>query len=62
MYRDGATTRALQAFPSNLIFIDADAMISDYIQRKIRYTRYADDLSFQEISMKRTLRHRKRNH
>jgi RNA-directed DNA polymerase len=34
-------------FLSNLIFIDADAMISDYcIQRKIRYTRYADDLSF----------------
>jgi hypothetical protein len=34
-------------------------MISDFAFKE-RYTRYADDLSFQEISMKRTLRHRKR--
>ena len=32
---------------SNLIFKDADAVISEYCkQRKIRFTRYADDLSF----------------
>jgi len=32
---------------SNLIFKEADTVISDYCkQRKIRYTRYADDLSF----------------
>ena len=32
---------------SNLIFKEADATISDFCrQRKIRYTRYADDLSF----------------
>jgi RNA-directed DNA polymerase len=32
---------------SNLIFKDADVVISDFCkQRKIRYTRYADDLSF----------------
>lgn len=32
---------------SNLIFKNADAIISDYcLQRKIRYTRYADDMSF----------------
>ena len=32
---------------SNLIFKEADALIADYCkQRKIRYTRYADDLSF----------------
>lgn len=32
---------------SNLIFNTADVVISDYCkQRKIRYTRYADDLSF----------------
>ena len=32
---------------SNLIFKDADILISDFCkERKIRYTRYADDLSF----------------
>jgi RNA-directed DNA polymerase len=32
---------------SNLIFKEADAIIADYcIERKIKYTRYADDLSF----------------
>jgi RNA-directed DNA polymerase len=32
---------------SNLIFKDADVLISDFCkERKIRYTRYADDLSF----------------
>ena len=32
---------------SNLIFKEADELIADYCkQRKIRYTRYADDLSF----------------
>jgi RNA-directed DNA polymerase len=32
---------------SNLIFKDADVLISSFcIERKIRYTRYADDLSF----------------
>jgi len=32
---------------SNLIFKEADAIIADYcLQNKIRYTRYADDLSF----------------
>jgi RNA-directed DNA polymerase len=32
---------------SNLIFKEADAIISEYCkQRKIKYTRYADDLSF----------------
>lgn len=32
---------------SNLIFKEADTIISDYcIENKIRYTRYADDLSF----------------
>ena len=32
---------------SNLIFKEADTLIADYCkQRKIRYTRYADDLSF----------------
>ena len=32
---------------SNLIFKDADALISSFcVDRKIRYTRYADDLSF----------------
>jgi RNA-directed DNA polymerase len=32
---------------SNLIFREADSVISDFcLERKIRYTRYADDLSF----------------
>jgi RNA-directed DNA polymerase len=47
--RDGSLPQGAPTSPSlsNLIFVDADAMISDYcIQRKIRYTRYADDLSF----------------
>jgi RNA-directed DNA polymerase len=47
--RDGTLPQGAPTSPylSNLIFKDADALISDYcIQRKIRYTRYADDLSF----------------
>lgn len=47
--RDGALPQGAPTSPalSNLIFKDTDALISDYcIQRKIRYTRYADDLSF----------------
>lgn len=47
--RDGTLPQGAPSSPhlSNLIFEDADAIISEYcIQRKIRYTRYADDLSF----------------
>jgi RNA-directed DNA polymerase len=41
---------------SNLIFKEADAMISDYCkQKKIRYTRYADDLSFSGDFEEKTL-------
>jgi RNA-directed DNA polymerase len=47
--RDGSLPQGAPTSPylSNLIFKEADAVISDYcIQHKIRYTRYADDLSF----------------
>lgn len=47
--RDDALPQGAPTSPylSNLIFNEADAIISDYCkQRKIRYTRYADDLSF----------------
>jgi RNA-directed DNA polymerase len=47
--RDGTLPQGAPTSPylSNLIFKDADAVISSYcIERKIRYTRYADDLSF----------------
>ena len=47
--RDGALPQGAPTSPylSNLIFKKADAVISDYCkQQKIRYTRYADDLSF----------------
>jgi len=47
--RDNALPQGAPTSPylSNLIFKEADAIISDYCkQRKIRYTRYADDLSF----------------
>jgi len=47
--RDGSLPQGAPSSPhlSNLIFEGADTSISEYcIQRKIRYTRYADDLSF----------------
>jgi RNA-directed DNA polymerase len=47
--RNGTLPQGAPTSPtlSNLIFIDADEMIANYcIQKKIRYTRYADDLSF----------------
>jgi RNA-directed DNA polymerase len=47
--RDGGLPQGAPTSPylSNLIFKKADAAISDYCkQQKIRYTRYADDLSF----------------
>ncbi|PRZ27809.1 retron St85 family RNA-directed DNA polymerase [Flavobacterium granuli] len=47
--RDGRLPQGAPTSPflSNLIFKDADLMISDYCkEHKIRYTRYADDLSF----------------
>lgn len=47
--RDGCLPQGAPTSPylSNLIFKKADAIISDYCkQKKIRYTRYADDLSF----------------
>jgi RNA-directed DNA polymerase len=47
--KDGTLPQGAPTSPylSNLMFKNADAIISDYcIQRKIRYTRYADDLSF----------------
>lgn len=47
--RDNALPQGAPTSPylSNLIFKEADAMIADYCkQQKIRYTRYADDLSF----------------
>ncbi len=47
--RDGALPQGAPSSPylSNLIFADADVTISEYcIEQKIRYTRYADDLSF----------------
>lgn len=47
--RDGTLPQGAPTSPylSNLIFKDADADISDFCkQRKIRYTRYADDLTF----------------
>lgn len=47
--RDGTLPQGASTSPylSNLVFADADAAISQYcIEQKIRYTRYADDLSF----------------
>ena len=47
--RDGALPQGAPTSPylSNLIFKDADAVLFNFCkQRKIRYTRYADDLSF----------------
>jgi RNA-directed DNA polymerase len=47
--RDGTLPQGAPTSPylSNLIFEDADTAISQYcIKQKIRYTRYADDLSF----------------
>lgn len=47
--RDKALPQGAPTSPylSNLIFKEADAVIADYCkQQKIRYTRYADDLSF----------------
>jgi RNA-directed DNA polymerase len=47
--RDGSLPQGAPTSPylSNLIFKKADTVISDYCkQHKIRYTRYADDLSF----------------
>lgn len=47
--RDGSLPQGAPTSPylSNLIFEEADKTISEYcIQKKIRYTRYADDLSF----------------
>jgi RNA-directed DNA polymerase len=47
--RDGALPQGAPTSPylSNLIFEDADLAISEYcVAQKIRYTRYADDLSF----------------
>jgi RNA-directed DNA polymerase len=47
--RDGTLPQGAPTSPylSNLIFEDADLAISEYcIAQKIRYTRYADDLSF----------------
>jgi RNA-directed DNA polymerase len=47
--RDGCLPQGAPTSPylSNLIFKKADASISEYCkQKKIRYTRYADDLSF----------------
>ncbi|WP_339920986.1 retron St85 family RNA-directed DNA polymerase [uncultured Flavobacterium sp.] len=47
--RNGTLPQGAPTSPSlsNIIFKEADAMIADYcLQRKIRYTRYADDLSF----------------
>ena len=47
--RDGALPQGAPTSPylSNLILKDADAVIANFCkQRKIRYTRYADDLSF----------------
>ncbi|WP_051929384.1 reverse transcriptase domain-containing protein [Flavobacterium sp. 83] len=47
--KDGSLPQGAPTSPylSNLIFKDADEAISDYCkQHKIRYTRYADDLSF----------------
>ncbi|MFE3871128.1 reverse transcriptase family protein [Flavobacterium sp. ZS1P70] len=47
--RDGTLPQGAPTSPylSNLIFKDDDAVISSFcIERKIRYTRYADDLSF----------------
>lgn len=47
--RNGTLPQGAPSSPclSNLIFKDADASISEYcIGKKIRYTRYADDLSF----------------
>ena len=47
--RDGALPQGAPTSPylSNLIFEDTDTAISEYcIKQKIRYTRYADDMSF----------------
>jgi len=47
--RDNALPQGAPTSPylSNIIFKEADVIIADYCkQRKIRYTRYADDLSF----------------
>jgi RNA-directed DNA polymerase len=47
--RDGSLPQGAPTSPylSNLIFEDADTNISEYcVKQKIRYTRYADDLSF----------------
>ncbi|EIA07804.1 reverse transcriptase family protein [Flavobacterium frigoris] len=47
--RDGSLPQGAPTSPylSNLIFEDADKTISEYcLEKKIRYTRYADDLSF----------------
>jgi len=47
--RDNSLPQGAPTSPylSNLIFKEADTIISDFcIQQKIRYTRYADDLSF----------------
>ena len=47
--RDKALPQGVPTSPylSNLIFKEADTVLADYCkQRKIRYTRYADDLSF----------------
>ncbi|HSN49061.1 MAG TPA: retron St85 family RNA-directed DNA polymerase [Flavobacterium sp.] len=47
--RDQALPQGAPTSPylSNLVFKEADALIADYcVKRKIRYTRYADDLSF----------------
>ncbi|MGO4816873.1 retron St85 family RNA-directed DNA polymerase [Flavobacterium sp. W22_SRS_FP1] len=47
--RDGTLPQGAPTSPylSNLIFEDADVAISEYcLKQKIRYTRYADDLSF----------------
>lgn len=47
--RDNALPQGAPTSPylSNLIFKEADSLIADFCkQRKIRYTRYADDLSF----------------
>jgi RNA-directed DNA polymerase len=47
--RDNALPQGAPTSPylSNLIFNEADAIISDFCKKeKIRYTRYADDLSF----------------
>ncbi|MBF2708541.1 retron St85 family RNA-directed DNA polymerase [Flavobacterium soyangense] len=47
--KDNALPQGAPTSPylSNLVFRDADAIISEFCkQRKIKYTRYADDLSF----------------